>query len=148
VAPPREFVLKGKGKSINVDTWVCKFQDKHVETADVLRGASICLFKRIYGEFSNPEDAVQLDVPGALPSGYSHGKEVSEFEQQIWDNFWNIANDPKKAEELGIKANHGEVIYTESTPGKTWRVDLRASDGLSIKPLKDDEPDPFAKPAA
>ena len=65
---------------------------------------------------------------------YSRGGVPSEFEKQIWSDFWNIANDEAKAKELGIRAAHGEAVSIKAEKGKTYKVLLRASDGLSIAP--------------
>ena len=59
---------------------------------------------------------------------------MSAFEERIWSEFWNIANDPRQAEELGIRAAHGEAPSIKVRPGKSYLIHLRASDGLSITP--------------
>jgi hypothetical protein len=137
-----------KGDIVKVDAWVVKFDDQYIEEADLIRGTSICLFRRIHGEFAQREEVHVLDEVGSLPSVYRRGERVSDFEREIWDDFWEIANDPERAEELGIRAAHGEVVYNKVQPGKKYKLELRASGGLSMKPLGPDEPDPTAKPAA
>ena len=137
-----------QGDIVKVDAWVVKFDDKYIEDADLIRGTSICLFRRIHGEFAQPDEVHALDQVGQLPSAYRRGERVSDFEREIWDQFWQIANDPEKAEELGIRAAHGEVVYNKVQPGKKYKLELRASGGLSMKPLGANEPDPTAKPAA
>ncbi len=59
---------------------------------------------------------------------------MTEFEKEIWDNFWTIANDPGLAEKKGIRAAHGEAVSMKAEKGKSYRIVLRASDGLSIVP--------------
>jgi hypothetical protein len=142
---PRTFTLKGD--IVKVDSWVVKFDDKYIEQEDLIRGTSIVLFKGIYGEFPTREEVNVLDAPGSLPSAY-RGGEVSDFEKQIWQDFWEIANNPERAEELGIRAAHGEVVYNKVRPGMKYKIELRASGGLTMKPLGENEPDPTAKPAA
>jgi hypothetical protein len=61
---------------------------------------------------------------------------MSDFEKQIWDDFWNIANDPQRAQQLGIRAAHGEAVSVQLRPGKTYRLQLRASGGLTITPAQ------------
>ena len=48
--------------------------------------------------------------------------------------FWSIANDKAKAEEKGIRAAHGDAVSMKVQKGKTYKVQLRASDGPSIVP--------------
>jgi len=137
-----------KGDIVKVDAWVVKFDDQYIEEADLIRGTSICLFRRIHGEFAQRDEVHVLDEVGSLPRVYRRGKRVSDFERDIWDDFWEIANDPDRAEEMGIRAAHGEVVYNKVRPGKKYKLELRASGGLTMKPLEDDEADPTAKPAA
>ena len=137
-----------KGDIVKVDAWVVKFDDQYIENADLIRGTSICLFRRIHGEFAQKDEVHVLDEVGSLPSVYRRGEQVSDFEREIWDDFWEIANDPERAEEMGIRAAHGEVVYNKVQPGKKYKLELRASGGLTMKPLGADEADPTAKPAA
>ena len=63
---------------------------------------------------------------------YGRGGEMSEFEKKIWGDFWEVANSETKQNELGIRAVHGEAPSIKVKKGKAYRVDLRASGGLSI----------------
>ena len=65
---------------------------------------------------------------------------MSEFEKKLWGDFWEFANDPKKAAEMGIRAANGEAVSVKVREGKTYSISLRASGGLSIRPLDEDEP--------
>jgi hypothetical protein len=72
---------------------------------------------------------------------------MSDFEKQIWSEFWTIANDEKRAREMGIRALHGEAPSMKLQKGKSYRILLRASDGVSITP--DTGPPPVSRtPAA
>lgn len=142
---PRNFRLKGD--IVKIDAWVVKFDDQYIEDADLLRGTSICLFRRVHGEFPQPDEVYTLDKIGTLPNAYRRG-DVSDFERKIWDDFWIIANDTEKAEELGIRAAHGEVVYNKVQPGKKYKLTLRASGGLTMKPVAKDDVDRTTEPAA
>ncbi len=138
IGSPKKFRIKGD--VVYLDNWVVKFDDKYVEEADIDRSTSLVLFRRIFGEFQEPKDGFALDEEGGQPLVYSKGGQPSEFEQKIWGDFWNIANDPQKAEQLGIRAAHGEAPSIKVRPGKMYRVLLRASDGLTITPEGDAPP--------
>jgi hypothetical protein len=97
-----------------LDAWVVKYLDEHVEQAD-----------------PQPTEGFIIDAQGSRPSAYG-GSEMSEFEREIWANFWEYANDPDRAKEAGIRAAHGEAPSIKLQLGKLYRVQLRASDGLSI----------------
>lgn len=114
-----------------LDAWVVKYLDEHVEQADPLRATSVCLFRRIFGEFQKPTEGFVIDAQGSRPSAYGE-TEMSSFEREIWANFWEYANDPERAKMAGIRAAHGEAPSIKLQVGKLYRVQLRASDGLSI----------------
>jgi hypothetical protein len=129
---PREFPIKGD--TVFLDNWVVKFDDKYVESADLERGTSLVLFRRIFGEKQQPIDGFPLDEVGSAPRAYLRGGKMSDFEKQIWDDFWVIANDPERAEQMGIRAAHGLALSMKVQKGKSYTVQLRASDGLSFVP--------------
>jgi hypothetical protein len=126
------------GDVVYIDAWVVKFQDKLVEAADALRSTSICLFRRLFSETQKPVEGYQLDRVGAEPAVYRRGEQTSAEEQKIWSKFWDYANDPKAAEKAGVRAAHGEAPSIKLKPGKLYKVELRASGGLSI--VADDAP--------
>ncbi len=141
---PRQFRIKGD--VVYIDNWVVKFDDSYVEQADIDRSTSLVLFRRLFGESQKPNDGFLLDKVGDRPNAYGK-EEPSEFEKAIWRDFWNIANDQAKAKAMGIRAAHGEAPFIKLRKGKSYKIELRASDGLSITP--DDGPPPLTgKPAA
>jgi hypothetical protein len=119
---------------VYVDYLVVKFDDKYIEEKDIDRSTSLCLFSRIFGDQQKPIDGYALDETGSRPSAYARGGQMSDFEKSIWDDFWSIANDKAMAEEKGIRAAHGQALSMKVKKGKTYRIQLRASDGLSIVP--------------
>jgi len=135
---PKVFTLDGD--MVYVDYWVAKFDDEYVQRADLLRGTSICLFSRIFGEFQEPSQGFQIDEIGSRPNAYARGGKMSDFEKKIWDDFWNIANNPDQARQLGVRAAHGEAVSTRLRKGKTYRLLLRASGGLAITPAEPNSP--------
>lgn len=140
---PKRFKIQGD--MVYVDYWVVKFDDKYIEQADLHRSTSICLFQRIFGEKQKPIDGFLLDEVGPRPAVYGNGTDPSEFEAKIWSDFWNIANNPERARELGIRAIHGEAPSIRVQTGKSYKLELRASGGLSITP--DVDPPKNGKPA-
>jgi hypothetical protein len=134
---PRQFRIRGD--VVFIDNWIVKFDDKYVQENDIERGTSLVLFRRIFGERQQPIEGFPLDAIGSAPRAYQRGSKMSDFEKRIWDDFWAIANDPTKAEELGIRAAHGQAVSMKVQKGKSYRVDLRASDGLSIVPEESSE---------
>jgi hypothetical protein len=142
---PRQFTVKGD--LAYLDAWVVKFADEYVEQGDPLRATSVCLFRRIFGEAQRPVDGFVLDPVGSQPAAYRTGGLPSEFEQEIWSQFWEYANDADKAQGAGIRAAHGEAPSIKLVPGKRYKVLLRASGGLTVVP--EDAPErPADRPTA
>lgn len=127
---PRVYTIDGD--VLYVDAWVVKFADEHVETEDPLRSTSICLFRRLFGEFQEPSQGFVLDAVGSRPAAYSRGSEATPLEQELWANFWEYANDAATAGAAGVRAAHGEAPSIKLRPGRIYKLQLRASDGLSI----------------
>ncbi len=133
---PRVFNIEGD--LAYIDSWVIKFGDEYVEQGDKLRSTSICLFRRVFGEKQLPADGFLLDEEGSQPTVYRTGGKMSDFEQDLWSRFWDYANDTELAEEKGVRAAHGEAPSIQLRPGKSYRLELRASGGMSVVP--DDTP--------
>lgn len=123
-----------KGDLVYVEAWIVKFDDEFVEKGDPFRGTSICLFRRLWGEFQEPNDGFKIETVGSRPAAYSRGDEPSEIEREIWENFWDYATDPDRAKAAGVRVAHVEAAANKLIPGKRYRITLRASDGLSITP--------------
>lgn len=135
IGEKKEFTVAGD--KVYVDAWVIKYDDSLVEANDPLRSTSVCLFRRVFGEFQEPDKGFPLDAKGSRPAAYSQGDEMSPVERDIWANFWEYANDPSLARAAGVRAVHGEAPNIKLEPGRRYRVELRASGGLSIVPEKD-----------
>jgi hypothetical protein len=130
-------VFEFDGDVIYIDNWVVQFDDKFVEAADIEKGTSLCLFRRIFSESQAPEKGFSLDEVGMRPQAYSRGGEMTDFEKAIWTQFWDIANDPDKAASMGIRAANGEAVSVKVRAGASYNIRLRASGGLTIEPIGD-----------
>jgi hypothetical protein len=124
------------GDMVYVDYLRVTFDDKYVEQSDIDRSTAIALFQRVFGEHQEPVDGFQLDTVGTRPTAYARGSEMSDFERKIWNDFWLIANDRQRAEELGIHAVHGAAVSMRVQPGMTYEVDLRATGDMTIRPIE------------
>jgi hypothetical protein len=132
IGEPRELVVEGR--FAYVEALVVKFEDDYVERGDALRGSSICLFQRIFGEGQKPSEGARLDPVGLRPRAYGGDELVDPQFEDLWRRFWDYANEPELARAKGVRAVHGEAPFIELRPGKSYRLELRASGGLSIRP--------------
>jgi len=128
---PREIVVQGS--RVYIEALVMKFDDRFVEAGDLLRGTSVCIFKRVFGDNQKPNEGTELDKTGTRPLPYLGDNLPSPLYTKLWDDFWDYANDPVMAREKGVRAIHGEAPFTEMRPGRRYRIELRASGGLSIQ---------------
>lgn len=131
---PRTFQIVGD--LLYVDFWIVKFDDEFIENASLDRDTSICLFNRLFGEFQEPYEGYTLDQVGTRPGVYGRNGLMSDLERQIWSEFWTIADDRERAASMGIRGAHGQAVSARLRAGGTYRVTLRASDGLSIAPVE------------
>lgn len=143
---PRRFTIEGD--LVYVEANVVQFQDKFVEQADPDRATSLCLFQRMYGEYQEPHEGFALDEVGSRPTAYARGGEMSDFEKKIWQDFWEIANNPELAATRGVRAVQKEAPAMKVRPGNTYRVMLRASGGLTIQLVDQAESAAASRPDA
>lgn len=126
-------VLTVPGEEIHVESLVVTWEDNLIEAAEPFRATALCLFRRIYGEGQPPEKGYKIDVD-SLPSGYRTGKSVSDFEAEIWRNFWTYANDPGKQKAAGIRNASGKSVVQKVVAGKRYRIMLRSTGEYWLKP--------------
>jgi hypothetical protein len=118
------------------DALVLKFEDTYVGEADSLRGRSLHLFRRTFGEYQAPHDGFPLDggsgdgIPEALRVG------AGTFEEELWKDFWDYASDSKLAASKGVRVAQGEAVYTRLEAGKTYRLTIEADGGINIRPAQ------------
>ena len=134
IGPPRQFNIRGD--MVYVDYLRVTFDDKYVEQSDLDRSTAICLFQRIFGEHQEAAEGYQLDEIGSRPTAYARDTPMSDFEKKIWSDFWLIANDPKRAAELGIYAAHGAAVSMRVRPQATYLLELRTTGDITIRPAE------------
>ncbi len=132
IGEPREFAVTGD--EVYVDALVIKFDDEFVAAGDALKGRSLLLFRRIFGDRHRPVDAHVLDREGQMPQAYAAEKAPSAFERELWAQFWTLANDPAEARRRGVRALHGEAVSTRLRKGATYAVTFRSTGELTIQP--------------
>ena len=132
----------GMGKEIALDgdvayveALVVKFADDFVLERDLLRGSSLLLFRRIFGEYQAPIDGVELDPVGQFPPAYSPEQVDPAFHRELWASFWDYALQPEVVRQSGVRAMHGEAPFIKLRDGMAYEVELRTSGGLTLRPI-------------
>ncbi len=129
----KDFTLPGD--EVYIDGLVVQFERPYVEAADGLRGKSLLLFRRAFGDRQKPVDGVPLfEAKGEIPITYQVDAQPSEFEQRLWADFWTLANDPARAKERGVRVAQGEAPHVKVVAGQVYKITLRASGGLELTP--------------
>lgn len=129
--PAKRFTLVGK--MVHLDAMVIKFDGRFVAENDALRGRSIALFTRIFGETQAPSEAFPIDSPGQPPAVYRNtDKPVSDFERDLWKNFWRLADDANYRASTGVRVAQGEGVWRPFEMGRLYTVTLESNGGLNI----------------
>ena len=135
--PAKRFTIEGK--QAHVDAMVVKFDGQYVADRDPLRGQSIALFTRLFGDKQTPEQAHRIDDPAQIPAVYRGvDPQVGEFEQELWRDFWKLADDESYRKSMGVRVAQGEGLWRPFEPGKLYTITLDNGGGLNIssEPLK------------
>ena len=127
------------GEEFFVDALVVRFDRELVENGDGMKGKSLLMFRRMFGDRQKPVDGVPLyrtadDVKLVIPEQLQVDPTPSPFEQQVWQKFWTFANDPKTAGEAGVRVAQGEAVHVKPVTGQVYKITLRSSAGLELQP--------------
>ncbi len=135
--PPRTFTIEGN--NVHIEAMVIKFDHDFVEKNDPLRGQSIALFLKLYGDRQRPDQGFVIDEPGKIPDYYRGGDpQVSAFETELWQDFWKLADDQTYRDKKGVRVADGEGPWRPVYPGQLYTITLESDGGLNItsQPLK------------
>jgi hypothetical protein len=135
--PAKRFTFEGK--QAHIDAMVVIFDGRYVQSRDPLRGRSIALFTKLFGDKQTPEQAHRIDDPDQIPQIYRGADpRVSAFEQDLWHDFWRLANDDAYRKSMGVRVAQGEGVWRDFDPGKLYTITLQTNGGLVIQsePLK------------
>ena len=132
--PPRHFYVLGD--VVYFDALVIKFENDYVAAGDALRGRSIYLFRRVFGEKQAPETGEPIDDSGfsgtGIPDVYRVAEAPSAYEVELWSNFWRYANDPEAAKAAGVRVVQGEAVYTKILLERIYTLTIEADGGINI----------------
>ncbi len=128
--PPRQFQIAGE--IAHVDAMVIEFSRDQVVKNDPLRGHSIALFTRIFGEHDAPSSAERIDTPGKIPAFYqSTDPTLANFEQRLWGTFWRLESDESLRKEMGVKVAIGKGVWGPFAPDTLYTITLTPDGNLS-----------------
>ncbi len=99
-----------EGDVVHFDAVIVKFDDKLVADG---KSRALYLWRRVYGEKMAPGEGFLIEEPGAEPKRYSGLLQTLPIphQQLFWSSIWELANDPDKLHEYGIRAIYGSAVY-------------------------------------
>ncbi len=129
--PARTFSFVGD--TAHVDALVIQFEKPFLMNEDTLRGQSIALFTRLFGEHQTPADGYPIDAPGKIPDIYRGGDpRLSEFEKNLWADFWRLTTDKDYAQRHGVRVAYGQSVWTRFVPKRLYTLRIEADGGVNI----------------
>lgn len=99
-----------EGDIVHFDAVIVKFDDKMVADG---KSRALYLWRRVYGEKMAPGEGFLIEEPGTEPKRYSGLLQTLPIphQQLFWSSIWELANDPEKLHEYGIRAIYGSAVY-------------------------------------
>jgi hypothetical protein len=144
IGEAKEFTINGDVAYF--DTLVIKFEEPYQPLGDLpledelinqyLENKAIIFFRRVFGEKQKPEEGFPLDRPGGAPEIYGRASGRTSFEDLLWREFWQMATDPALARKRGVRAAHGQAVYTKLEKGTYYILERRLTGDLTIRPTE------------
>jgi len=135
--PAKSFTVIGQ--YVHIDAMVIKFDQDFVAKNDPLRGHSIALFTKIYGDDQSPADAAMIDSPGSIPDIYRGvDPQIGSFERTLWTDFWKLYSDESYRQSKGVRAVGGHGVWGPFEPDRLYTLTIESDGGLNMtsEPLK------------
>lgn len=113
----KEYVVAGD--VVHFDALVVTFDVNFVTDG---RERALFMWRRVYGETMKPEDGFPIETPGEAPERYKRiFARLSPKEGEIfWEGIWDLANEPGKLREQGVKAVNGTAVYNRLKPDRIY----------------------------
>ncbi|MFI4913258.1 MAG: hypothetical protein ACIAQZ_16495 [Sedimentisphaeraceae bacterium JB056] len=130
----KEFEIEGD--VVHFDAIIVKFSGPLVTDG---KERALYMWRRVYGESMSPEQGLPIETEGLPSVRYeSLCRKLSiEDNELFWSQLWNLSNDPKKLEPLGVKAIFGNVVYKRLKPGLVYIFKVNSSGNLYPETIPD-----------
>lgn len=121
------------GTQVYFESYVIKFDHEKVGTGDPDRGASLCLFRRAFGDRQTPETGAPLErnTPPAVATSSTEAAQQAK----LWARFFDLVDDPRVAAEYGVRVAQIEAPAVPMRPGEIWELSLDAAGGLNLRKI-------------
>lgn len=107
------------GDIVHFDALIVKFTDDYVKDGTE---RALYLWRRIYGEHTQPASGEAIEIPGTAPERYYAITKSLKLKNRdiFWEAIWDLANDQNRLSEYGVKAVFGNALYTRLQAGKVY----------------------------
>jgi len=105
-----------QGAVVHFDMLIVTFDGELVKDG---KERAMYLWRRVYGDKQPPEQGFPIETASQPSPRYAQlcAKLSIEDSQLFWDEIWQLSNNPKRLEKLGIKAVYGNAVYRQLKPG-------------------------------
>jgi hypothetical protein len=129
----RPVAVEATGSLVYFEALVIKFAQQYVGEGDAERGASLAMFRRIFGDCQAPESAPDLDRAARPP--ITQAGPAAALQDELWAKFWELVDDPQLAAKYGVRVAQCEAPAVPLQPGQMWEVSLDAAGGLNLRQI-------------
>jgi hypothetical protein len=138
----RRFTVQGA--DVHFDTRQIIFSAEDVAGGDPLRGRTLTLFTRVWGEQQTPESgpSLEIDAEKPVPVRWSSGNAtLQDAELRMWRRFQSYCTDKAAADADGVRTAQGTAVHKPLLAGREYRLSVTAPGQLLLDGPFD--PDPF-----
>ncbi len=132
---PRYFTFSDN--IIQFQSLVIRFDDQFVLAGDKFKGQSAYLFWKAFVLDGAATEEYVIASVDEVPSGYKTDGARNDFEDELWQEFWEYALDADKATMYGIKNAQIEAPGMKFVPGMLYTLKIEHDGGIRIdvKPI-------------
>jgi len=121
-----------QGNLIQFQALVVRFQDQLIQSGNRLKGKSAFIFLKAFVLDGTNTQVFDITRHDEIPRGYKIPGAISDFELDLWKEFWKYALDPVKRKAAGIKNAQIEAPGSLFLPGSIYTLRIEHDGGLRI----------------
>lgn len=142
------------GDEIHFDALVVTFDPQLVADG---KGRAMYLWRRVYSDEMAPRDGLPLYLEDQIPPLY---RELfaprswldrlllrEDEEPRFWQAVWQLARDPDRLSQWGIRAVQGNAVYARLRTGDQFRFRFTATGQILLESLGSGDPSPVPQRA-
>lgn len=117
---------------IQFQSLVVRFEDEFVLSGDSMKGMSAYLFWKAFVLDGASTEEFVISSIDEVPQGYKLEGPRTDWEDEIWQEFWEYALDEEKAVTKGIKNAQIEAPGMKFVPGIIYTLKIEHDGGIRI----------------